>query len=774
MSQNYFKFLLEKRHLTLISCLTVISILAFGLAQLAMSTDYRNFFSKDNPQLLAFESLQQKYDKTDNVFFILTPKDGKIFTKKTLETIRWATEQAWQTPYSSRVDSVTNFQHTTALGDDLNVRDLVESTDLAPTKLAAIREVALSEPLLRRRLINHEASVTGIDVTVQLPRKALNEVPEVVDFARTLAADIEERDPNIEVRLTGIALLDNAFSEAAKADAMSLIPAMIAMISVILAIMLRSVTLSLCTLSIFILSSLGAMGFAGWCGYKIDPILISAPTIILTIAVADSVHLLTGYLGCLSEGMSKKSAMLESLRVNLSPIVITSATTTVGFLTMNFSDSPPLNHLGNTVAVGVILAMFLSLVFLPALAVSVPHKVLGTNKASQRHMLILANAVIKYKVALILMISMISVIALSYLPKNEINDQFIQYFDKDVQFRKDSEYASSHLIAPYSIQFSFDSQKTGGISEPVFLADLEKFVKHLKTYEQALHVYGLNDTMMRLNKNMHGDSKDWYKLPDSRELAAQYLLLYEMSLPYGLDLTNQIDVDKSATRVIMTTKNITSKEALSLESSISAWAAAHIPDVRLEISSPNLMFAHTGIRSAYGLVASATLALVFISFILIAVFRSFKLGLISLAPNLLPAAIAFGVWGAIDGQVGMSVSIVVGMTLGIVVDDTIHFLSKYLRAKREKGMDTTAAVRYAFANVGNALLITTLVLVSGFLVLCFSTFRMNFDMGLVTALTIGIALIVDILLLPPLLLIFDKSERDGITDSYATTETSPT
>ena len=359
----------------------------------------------------------------------------------------------------------------------------------------------------------------------------------------------------------------------------------------------------------------------------------------------------------------------------------------------------------------------------------------------------------------------ISVGFTALVPQNEINDEFVKYFDESVPFRVDTDYASKNLLSPYTIEFSVQSDETGGIAEPKYLNELEAFVKHLESYEQVSHVFTLTDTMRRLNKSMHGDDPDMYKLPESRELSAQFLLLYEMSLPYGLDLNNQIDVDKSSTRITMTTVNLSSNEVLELEQSIDEWVENNLVDYKVEAASPNLMFAHIGIENAKSLMGGTTIALVVISLVLMLALRSLKIGLLSLIPNLVPMGIAFGIWGIIDGQIGMSVSIVAGMTMGIVVDDTVHFLSKYLRARREKGYDTQAACLYAFTHVGQALIVTTMVLVAGFLVLAMSSFKMNGDMGLVTALTIAIALVIDFLLLPPLLMYFDKNTYTQATSS---------
>ena len=770
---RYAEAVIRFRWLILLASLAVIIVAASGGKNLAFTDDYRAFFAKENPQLAAFEEMQNTYDKSDNVLFVVTPKDGNVFTPKTLASIQWLTEQAWQTPYSTRVDSITNFQHTEAIEDDLNVADLVPDTaTLSTTDLQAIKNIAINEPLLKQRLIDDTGTVTGVNITLQLPGKALTEVPEAAAFVRDLAEQLKARDNNLEVRLSGIVMMNASFAEAAQSDMATLVPLMFLVVIIVLGFLLRSVSATVGTVFIIMLSIAGAMGIFGWMGLKLTPPTASAPTIILTMAVADAVHLLVTFLwGMRSGGLNKQQAMVESLRVNMMPIFLTSVTTALGFLSMNFSEVPPLAHLGNIVALGVMLAFILSVTFLPALIVVLPVKVKpqAINQSYGTSLGKLGALVIHRRKPLLWGMLAISIMFTAFVPKNEINDEFVKYFDESVPFRVDTDYASEHLVSPYTIEYSFKSGEAGGIAEPQYLNKVEAFSKHLESYPEVSHVFTLTDTMKRLNKNMHGDDPAYYKLPSSRELAAQYLLLYEMSLPYGLDLNNQIDVDKSATRITMSTISLSSNQVIALEKSINQWLAQNASEYSVDAASPNLMFAHIGVRNAHSLLGGTTIALILISFILIAALRSFKIGVISLIPNLVPAGIAFGIWGLVNGQIGMSVSIVAGMTLGIVVDDTVHFLSKYLRARREKGYSAQEACLYAFTHVGQALVVTTLVLVAGFMVLALSTFKLNADMGIVTALTIAIALIVDFLLLPPLLMALDKGKHRQSATSGATT-----
>ncbi len=737
--------------------LSIITILMFasGGRFLSFSNDYRVFFSDDNPELVMFEDMQNTYNKTDGVILLIAPKEGDVFTADILSLVEKVTEQAWQVPFSNRVDSLSNYQHTIAEEDDLMVADLVEdAASFSAADFAAIRDVALNEPLLVHRLISPSGHVTAINVTVQLPGEALSEVVEVVTAMREIRDAILVDHPDVDVYLSGVSMMDNAFGESSQHDSETLVMLMFLVVVLVLGFLLRSITATLSTVIVIMGSIAFAMGSMGWMGLNITPPSASAPTIILTMAVADAVHLLVTFLYNLRHGQPKRAAMRDSLRINLQPIFITSITTAIGFLSMNFSDVPPFHDLGNIVAIGVMVAFVLSVTTLPALMVVLPvrQKVVSHSQQKQHPMDKLADFVITNHRRLLWGMGALALVLISFFPLNKLDDQFVDYFDETVQFRTDTDFVVENLNGIYDFKYSLKQGESGGVSDPVFLQQVEQFANWLREKDRVIHVNTITDTFKRLNKNMHGDDPAFYRLPEERDEAAQYLLLYEMSLPFGLDLNDQIDIDKSATRLIVTFESLHTEEVLAMEEEISGWLRTNLPDLKFDVASTTLMFAHIGDRNVPSMLLGTTLALILISFILILALRSVRLGVISLLPNLLPAGMAFGIWGLMVGQVGLSLSVVTGMTLGIVVDDTVHFLSKYLRARREKGMDAVEAVRYAFNTVGVALWVTTLVLVAGFIVLAQSHFALNADMGLMTAITIAIALIVDFLFLPALLI----------------------
>ncbi len=780
---GYARWMLRWRWPILLGSVIISMLFGYGAQGLYFNTEYRAFFSDDNPHLASFEALQNIYTKNDNILFVVAPKNKKVFDAAALKAIDELQQESWKMPYALRVDAVTNYQHSYAEEDDLIVHDLIEDvSDLPADWLSEAQRIALSEPLLKNRLIDAEAEVTGVNVTLQLQGEGADEVTEAVAFARELATRIEAQHPDVEIYITGFAMLNNAFQEVSMDELSRLMPIMFGLMILIMIFSLRSVPATIATMLVIAFSTIVAMGSGGFFKLGLTPPSAQAPTIIMTLAIADSIHFLVIMFREMRRGLSKADAIVESIRVNFGPIFLTSLSTVIGFLSLNFSDVPPFNHLGNLTAVGVTMAFLLSVSFLPALLSVLPIKVkakTGKDESVSPWMDKLAGFVIAQRKPLLWGSTAIVLLFASLIPLNVLDDRFVEYFDESIDFRTSTDFASKNLTGIYQAEFSVGSGESGGISNPEYLRQLDAFAEWYRSKPNVVHVSTFTDVMKRLNKNMHGDDEAWYVLPDSRELAAQYLLLYELSLPYGLDLNNQINVDKSATRFTVTLENMGSVEMREISRQGEEWLQANADEALFSNGSgPAIMFANVSGMNINSMLQGSLWALLIISFLMIFALRSLKLGLISFLPNLLPAIVAFGVWALLSGLVNLGLSVVVGMTMGIVVDDSIHFLSKYRRARREKNMRTEAAVRYAFSSVGRALVVTTVILVAGFMVLSTSAFEMNASMGLLTSITILLALIIDFFTLPPLLLWLDgdkeeHTEGNGLVEEQASQIPSP-
>ncbi|WP_444889240.1 RND family transporter [Microbulbifer sp. DLAB2-AF] len=755
---RYADWLIRYRWLVAIGALLLAFFAVSGARFLGFNNDYRAFFSEANPQLQAYEQIQRTYTKNDNILFAVVPKDGNAFSNDALAAVEEMTEKSWLLPYALRVDSITNFQHTIAEEDDLLVQDLVENaSNLDAETLASIKAVALADPTLKERLVNSDGSVTGINITFQLPQKSMHETPEAAEAAQALMEEIEEKY-DVEVYATGIILLSNAFFEASQSDMSTLVPLMYLVIIAVVFLLVRSFSATFAALLVIVFSMAAGMGLAGFIGVKLTPPSASAPTIIMTLAVADSIHILVSLFAAMRRGLSKHDAIKESLQLNMGPVFLTSITTAIGFLSMNFSDAPPFHDLGNITAMGVMVAFFLSVTLLPALMAILPAKSRASESKIGRSMDTLGDFVIRRQRPILLAGVIVSLGLLAMIPNNEINDDFVGYFDESVEFRTDSDYINDNLSGIYQLIYSIESGDNNGVSNPEFLANLERFTEWMQAQPGVRHVNTIGDTFKRLNKNLHADDPAYYRLPEEQELAAQYLLLYELSLPYGLDLNNQLNVAKSSTQIIVTLDNLKSKELKVVADAGSNWLEKNIGVTAYGVG-PAIMFANIAERNMEGMLVGTLVALVLISALIGIALRSVKLGFLSLIPNLLPAGLAFGLWGALVAEVNVAVTMVTGMALGIVVDDTVHFLSKYLRQRRA-GYNVEDGLRYAFSSVGVAIVVTSVILIAGFMVLAQSSFGMNSSMALLTAICILMALLADFLLLPILLMKLDAKAYD--------------
>ena len=556
-----------------------------------------------------------------------------MVTREALGAIEDLTDAAWLAPLSTRVDSLTNYSHSEAIEDDLVVEPLVDDAQtLGDADLARIEEIALNAADVAGRLVSHDGRVAGLVINFSLPENPDAAVVEITDYLDALLDEARTSHPGTAYYLTGDVVMNRAFAEATKDDLETMAPIVFLMIVVTAAVLLRSVlgTLALVVVLVFVINT--TVGFAGWIGTVFNPANSGVPIIVMTVAVAHSVHIVSAALAGMSRGLDRNEAIAESLRGNAWPVFLTSATTAIGFLSLNASDSPPFRVLGNLVAFGVLCAFVYSMTLLPAL--------------------------------------------LSILP---------------------------------------------------------------------------------LRARPHGDDPAFDRLPQDPTLAAQYLLLYELSLPFGSDLNNRIDIARSATRMTVVVRALTSQAQRELDVRAQAWFRANAPDLATEASGVSIVFAHLSQRNIDSMLRGTIIAMALISFILIWVFKSVRLGLVSLVPNFLPAAMTFGLWGYLVGRVGLAGSVVTAMAFGIIVDDTIHFLSRYVKARRE-GLLPPEAVRAAFSTVGKALWTTTAILSLGFLVFASSGFELSWALGLLITITIVFALLADFLRLPPLLMAIDRKK----------------
>ncbi len=754
--ERYTIAILRYRWLVVALATLVMLALTAGARFITVTNDYRIMFGEDNPQLLAFNALENTYSVSKAVLIAVTPQDGSVFTREALGAVEELTEAAWHAPYSSRVNSLTNYTHSEALDDDLVVAPLVDdASSLSDADVVRIERIALNAVEIAGRLVAHDGRTAGVAINFILPENADQAVIEITDYLNSVLSQARTSHPDIDYYLTGDVVMDRTFADVTKNDMETLTPIVFLIIVGATIILLRSIlcTLAIVVMLVFVINT--TMGFAGWNGVVFSPTNAGVPIIVMVIAIADSIHIVTSVLLGMRRGLDRNAAIVESIRSNAYPVFITSVTTAIGFLSLNASDSPPFHVLGNYVAFGVLCALVYTMTLLPAVLSVLPLRVSSAQSEGTVFFDRFADFVIAQRKFLLWSVTLVVIGLIIGIPRIELSDNLAQYFDDRYALRRDTDYIIDNLTGLDKLEYSLNAGREGGITDPAYLRQVDAFAQWYREQPEVTHVQAFSDIMKRLNKNMHGDDPAFYRLPENPDLAAQYLLLYELSLPFGSDLNDRIDVAKSATRLSVVTRNAWSRDLRELDERALVWLQANAPAFAHEASGLSVVFAHLSLRNINSMLRGTITAMALISFILIWIFKSVRVGLLSLLPNFIPAIMSFGLWGYLVGHVGIASSVVIAVVFGIVVDDTIHFLSKYLKARRE-GLPAPDAVRYTFNTVGHALWTTTAVLSAGFLVFATSGFEVSWALGLLVTTTIIFALVADFLLLPTLLIAIDR------------------
>ncbi len=761
MLDSYAASVVERRWLVLILATVVMLGASGGVPGIGVTNDHRVLFDEHDPELLTLEALDATYTESNNALIAIAPASGTVFTPEMLGLVEELTEAAWQVPYATRVDSLTNYSHSEADGDDLIVAPLVQGADLLDEAgLRRIEDIATDSVEIAGRLVSRDGRVAAVNVNFALPEETDAAVLEITDHLRALLderrADLAEREGvDAEFYLTGEVLMNRAFADATRDDLEQLTPVVFLVIVVVTVLLLRSLIAAVAVVVLLMFSINTTMGLAGWAGAVFNPVNAGVPIIVLTIAVADSIHIVTTTLAGLRQGLARNEAIVESLRVNAHPVFLTSVTTAIAFLTLNASESPPFHVLGNLVAFGVMAAFAYSMTVLPAVLSLLPLRAPKTPRGGA-FFDNLADFVTRRRYVLLWAVGLGVAVLATGTWRIEFTDNWTRYFDDRYEFRRDTDFVIDHLTGLESWEYSMDSGQEHGITDPKYLRQVDAFAEWLRQQPEVAYVQAFPDVMRRLNRNMHGDDPAYDRLPDDAELASQYLLLYELSLPFGRDLNDRIDVAKSATRVTAAAGGgLTSAQQREFDERAQAWLRENAPELATAATGFTMTFAHLSERNLESMLRATIIAMGGISLVLIFVLRSLRVGVLSLVPNYLPAAMTFGLWGYVVGQVGLAGSVMTAVAFGIIVDDTTHFLTKYQRARRT-GADAAEAVRSAFHATGRALWTTTAVLAAGFLVFASSGFEVSFALGTMVAITVVFALLADFLLLPPLLMVLDR------------------
>jgi uncharacterized protein len=730
----------------------ICSLTFFGLKDFGLNPSPRDYLGKDMPLVKHLIALEQEYVEEINILLVLIPKDGTVFSPQTLAAVEQLTNEAWFLPFAKRVDSISNFQYTWAEGDELNVEDLVSNAStLTDNDIQKIRQIALHEPRLVNSLVADDGGATAVNILFDVDPGKTDDIKAVYDALIPIKDSLEEKYPNLELYESGFLSLAEHWRRAAFIDVKTIFSLSLIAIMAGLAYFFGNIRATLAVIAIAALPSIIGLGLLGILGIVLNPASILSTLMILVLGLADGIHITKSVRRLLADGMEYREAIAQAVVSNFTPIALTSVTTAIGFLTFNVSGYSGVALMGNFVAFGVMLAYLLSVTLLPALLCFCNLKPEKKSSGTSRHIQF-ANFVIARHKFFLLLTGPAAIICIFCIHLLEIDDRITRYLKEDYVFTRHMNTIQEELTGTTSIIYNFNSGESGGVSDPAFLRKVEAFTQWVKKDPNVRHVSSYTDTLKNLNQNLNGGDDRFYTLPENNDLAAQYLLLYEMSLPYGLDLTNLVNLDKSGTRVLITTNDMSIQTAQALVDKNRQWLEKNAPGFDPVANSNTLSGMMMAADSIIILAGSGITALIIIGLILLFTFRSFNAGLLCVISVISPILVTYGVWGITVGTMSLPAAMAICMVIGTAVDFSVHFISKFVVARRQKGASKEDSIRYAFNLVSAPILTSVVVLGGGFLILVLSTFQYNYVMGAITSLCIFFSALATFLLIPSLLM----------------------
>ncbi|EAW41478.1 hypothetical protein MGP2080_02101 [marine gamma proteobacterium HTCC2080] len=749
--------LVERR--TLLAVLTIIVSIVVGWGVTKTSIDPRSdaILPEDDPYAAEVKAVEADFPRSRSALFTFIAPDGDIFNREALTAMEALHARFGEVQSAVAVGSMVNYR-LNAVDETIYGRQyLLPPVDsLSDNDLAEVRDIALADEDLVKTQLARDGDMALAIFKYRPSGEGLSERLEIARSVVALRDRLRGDYPGVEIYVLGNDLFELDSYNAQIKDRNNLAPLVALATTLLLWLCLNSLVYALCTLVVSFLGILLTIGTVGWSGFAFNQISNMGPLVVLTIAMAHGIHIISIYLQGLHEGLSKLEALEQSLRLNLQPVTLATVTTAMGFLSLNYCSSAGIYGFGNAVAMGVVWAYLVTLTLLPALIMWVPTRRIPRPLGVRGMIRRVSDLVTQRGNALFWGLSVIIVVCLAMLPLNKVDFDRFEFIDKDSDFHRVITALAEKIGNDQSLVYAIDSGQYYGIADPAFMLEVERFADWLEEQPDVSVVNSYVGMLKTLNEAENDNDEAWHILPDDNLQVIDYLVGYQLVQEIEPHLEPIFDPEYTTVRVVVGTSNLSNVQLLELNKRIEAWHTANInPDYRVLHGSNTILYARLNDTISRQLLEGFTVSFLLITLTMLVGLRSVRYGLISIAPNLLPPAVVFGVWGLFVGQLSPYILMLFSISIGLVVDDSVHVLSKYMAA-RKAGEDPDEAVRYSLDKAGSAITITTAALAMGTFILVFSNTYYYQNVALMLTPIIVVALLLDLLFLPPLLVKLDR------------------
>jgi len=723
---------------------------------LPTETSLESLIFKSDPDLIFYENFKEQFGENELLVVGFTTTD--VFTPKILSFIDEQTKKLERLENVDEVISLSNVENIVGSDNDFLVQQLVEKIPTTRQEQEQIRKYALESSLIGGSLVSLNSRATLFIIRpINRPENPVSDA-ELVEQVEQIFSKAQQQWPEFEPHYAGGIRTRLSLAQSTNRDMLTFMPLTYLLLIIFVSVTLRNrwlVFLAILNVSLCLIWTLAILNLIGG---AMGPMTSILPPLIMALAVSDSIHIFTDFLRQDRQQKPLTVAIRSTLNILAVPCFLTSLTTAIGFLSLGISDIPPICYFGLASATGMIIEFALSMTVIP----------LGLyylrNKASlkqaptvqsgilHKHLKKFGLALPSYRKPLLVGSCILVILSIFAATQIVVETNLLEYFKKTSPTYKDARFVDQHLGGTETLEISIQTAELDTLLEPEVLISIQKIEEFLLKQPIVSNVASLNDFYREMNKAFHGNDQQWFILPDSRELAAQYLLLYD-----GKDIDNVLDPAHQWAHVSARINVHSSKKIKKLIEDLQSYIDTNIQGTYVEIRlTGQALIANKLIDYIISSqVKSLVLAFVLIFLVMFKIFKSFKIGLISLIPNTLPILFNFAIMGIFDIPLNSATAIIAAVAIGIAVDDTIHFIHAY-QSQKQLNVHTEQAIQYVIIHKGVPIISTSLILAGGFGILLVSSFIPTIQFGLLVSLIMIFAILSDLLVLPCLFLKYDN------------------
>ena len=750
-------FLLSQRYMLAVLAILLGGAISLGALKTTIDSSDDSILSEDDPYRLEVAQVNKDFPPSTSVLFAFMSPEGDVFNMDMLKAMQDLTDRYTDVESAVSVASLINHR-LDAVDADIHRRDylLPELDELTAQDLVKIREIALKDEDLTQSMLSPEGDMALAVIKFQATSEEQETQLRIAKTVVDLRDSLREQYPDQNIYVLGRILFEYDNYNAQVKDSKYLFPIVMLTVLGLMYFCLGSLSFALAIAAVSVMSVGLTVGAVGWAQVPFNQISNMGPLVVFMIAMADSIHLVSVYLQGLHKSLSKFEALRESLRVNIQPVTLATVTTAMGFLSLNYCASPGIYGFGNVVAIGVVWAFLVTFTLLPALILLLPVKKVPKPLGVKGFINFVANLVANHGTPLFWGSLTLIAVTFAMLPLNKVDFDRFSFIDKDSDFHTVISALAEKIGNDQSLVYSIDSGKYYGITEPEFLRKIEEFSLWLEEQPQTSFVTSYTGFLKNRNMAENDNDPAWEVLPEDNLQIIDYLVGYQLVQEIEPQLEPIFNADYSAIRLVVGTSNLSNVQLLDFSEQIEDWITLNMDPAYDVLHGDNsILYARLNKTISLQLMEGFTVSFLLITATLLVGLKSVRYGLLSIIPNLFPATIVFGIWGFLVGELSPYILMLFSISIGLVVDDSVHVLSKYIVARRD-GESPEAAVQYSLDKAGSAITITTLSLAVGTFILVLSNTFYYQNVALLLTPIIIVALLLDLLFLPPLLVRFDN------------------